>query len=147
MRQSAPAAAITGNAQLETEAGHEQNIVHWAITHDFVEWTVNVTQSGNFDVELNYACDPKSGGQITVSAGSAKLNITIPPTKSWADFTVAKVGQLKLDKSGPVTITIKPVKKQGEGLLNLRNVVLKPRAERSLPSLKKSALPPLPLRK
>ena len=122
-------AEITGNAQLETKAGNEQNIGHWTSTHDFVEWTVNVTKPGSFDVEFNYACDPKSGGQITVSAGSVKLNVTIAPTKSWTDFTVAKVGQLKLDKAGPVTITIKPVKKQGEGLLNLRSVVLKPRGD------------------
>ena len=136
---------------LKTGAGDEQNIGSWTSTHDFVEWTANVTKPGTFDVELNYACDPKSGGQVVLSAdlplrsvyrmnaddrnvsyltaGNAKLNITIPPTKSWADFTVAKVGQLKLDKAGPVTLALKPVKKQGEGVLNLRSVVLKPRGE------------------
>ena len=144
-------AEITGNAKLEAKSGDEQNIGSWTSTHDFVEWTANVTKPGTFDVELNYACDPKSGGQVVLSAdlplrsvyrmnaddrnvsyltaGNAKLNITIPPTKSWADFTVAKVGQLKLDKAGPVTLALKPVKKQGEGVLNLRSVVLKPRGE------------------
>ena len=144
-------AEITGNAKLEAKSGEEQNIGSWTSTHDFVEWTANVTKPGTFDVELNYACDPKSGGQVVLSAdlplrsvyrmnaddrnvsyltaGNAKLNITIPPTKSWADFTVAKVGQLKLDKAGPVTLALKPVKKQGEGVLNLRSVVLKPRGE------------------
>jgi hypothetical protein len=122
-------AEITGNAKLETKSGDEQNIGSWTSTHDFVEWTANVAKPGTFDVELNYACDPKSGGQITISAGSAKLNITIAPTKSWADFTVAKVGQLKLEKPGPVTVAIKPVKKQGEGVINLRSVVLKPAAQ------------------
>ena len=122
-------AEITGNAKLEAKSGNEQNIGSWTSTHDFVEWTVNVTKPGTFDVELNYACDPKSGGQVALSAGSAKLNITIPPTQSWADFTVAKVGQLKLDQAGPVTLALKPVKKQGEGVLNLRSVVLKPAAQ------------------
>ena len=39
-------AEITGNAQLETKSGNEQNIGHWTSTHDFVEWTLNVTKPG-----------------------------------------------------------------------------------------------------
>ncbi len=119
-------AEITGGAKLETKSGNEQNIGFWTSPDDSVQWAAQLTKPGTFDVEVNYACDPKSGGKYTLNAGGQKLTVTIAPTQSWGDFVTSKVGQLKLEKAGAITLEIKPVEKVGEGLMNLRAVVLKP---------------------
>jgi alpha-L-fucosidase len=120
-------AEIVGStARLETKTGGVSNIGFWSNVKDRVEWTAKVTQPGTFEVELNYACAPNCGGEFIVVAGTQKLSATLAATKDWSDFSTAKIGQLKLEATGPITIAIQPVKKQGEGLMNLRAVKLSP---------------------
>jgi alpha-L-fucosidase len=121
-------AEISGGARLETKADGVPNIGFWTRTEDTVEWTATIEKPGTFEVEMDYACDPNSGGQLNISAGSGKLAIKVAPTQSWGDFKVLGIGRITIDKAGPVTLAIKPASKKGEGVINLRRVVLKPRA-------------------
>lgn len=50
----------------------------------------------------------------------------VETTKKWADFVTAKVGSLKLASAAKLTIIVKPLKKTGVGVMNLRALVSKP---------------------
>jgi alpha-L-fucosidase len=117
---------IGRTARLETKAGGVPNIGFWSNVKDRVEWTAKITRPGTFAVEVHYACAPNCGGQYALVAGNQKLEVSVAPTKDWSDFVTAKIGQLKLESAGPVTFTVQPLKRQGEGLMNLRSVKLTP---------------------
>jgi alpha-L-fucosidase len=120
-------AEIFGNtAKLENKSGDVPNIGFWSNPKDRVEWTAEITKPGVFEVELNYACAPNCGGQYTVSANNQKFTANVTATQGWADFATAKVGQLNVEKAATVTVSIQPVKRQGEGLMNLRSLKLNP---------------------
>jgi len=118
---------IGHSARLETKAGDVPNIGYWVDPKDYLEWNAEITKPGAFDVELEYACDPGSSGECALLAGGQTLNFSVPATKSWSDFATASAGRIQIEKAGPITLTLKPVKKQGEALMNLRAVILKRR--------------------
>jgi alpha-L-fucosidase len=124
--KAADAEIIGNTAKLENKSGDVPNIGFWSNPKDRVEWTAEITKPGVFEVELNYACAPNCGGQYTVSANNQKFTANVTATQGWADFATAKVGQLNVEKAATVTVSIQPVKRQGEGLMNLRSLKLKP---------------------
>jgi alpha-L-fucosidase len=123
---AADAEIIGGTAKLENKSGDTPNIGFWSNPKDRVEWTAKITEPGAFTVELNYACAPNSGGQYQLVAGRQKLEAEVVPTKDWGTFVTLKIGAIKIEQPGQLAIGIQPVKKQGEGLMNLRSLKLTP---------------------
>jgi alpha-L-fucosidase len=120
-------ADISGSrAKLENRGG-QPNIGYWSSTRDFVSWQAQINQPGTFAVEITYACEAPAGSKYAVVAGNQKLEGTVKATNSWDDFVTDKVGEMKIDKPGPLVLTVRPAGKlQGAGLMNLRSVTLKP---------------------
>ena len=116
---------VGGTAKLE--GGGESNIGYWLDVNDYVQWKVKVTKAGSFQVDLNYACDKGSGGsEYKITAGDESVSGKIDETSSWGDYRTVHVGTLKVDNEGMVTFAVKPSSKPGQGVMNLRSVVLKP---------------------
>jgi alpha-L-fucosidase len=108
-------------------AGAEVNIGYWWDAKEHVQWPAIFTKAGTFDVVAEYACAPDGGGSTyQIAIGDEKLEVITAATKSWADFTTMTVGQIKVSQTGPATVVIKPIKKQGIAMLNLRTLTLKP---------------------
>jgi len=121
-------ADITGSARLESKGG-EPNIGFWTSAEDTVQWRVQVDRPGRFAVEVLYACESASAGsEYQIIAGSSTLSARVEATKSWNDFAVARPGHITIDNAGVITITVKPVKKPGQAVMNLRRVTLTPAA-------------------
>ena len=120
-------ADINGSrAKLENRGG-QPNIGYWSSARDFVSWQAQITRPGTFEVEIAYACEPPGGSNYVIVVGDQKLAGTVKATNAWDDFATEKIGEVKIDKSGPVVVTVKPAGKlQGAGLMNLRSVTLKP---------------------
>ena len=120
-------ADITGAARLVDQGG-TPNIGFWMDTSDTVQWPVNITRPGSFNVELTLACNPGSeNSEYEIIAGEAKLTGKVAATKDWNDYTTVKVGTLRISKAGKLTLIIKPLSKPGQGVMNLRQVKLVPR--------------------
>lgn len=122
-------ADLHGALRVEQKAGGVDNIGYWTNAREYASWDVQVSTPGTFEVELSYACDPSSdGSEYNIVIGEQKLVGTVKATKGWEDFATVKVGSIKVEKAGPVTIAVKATKKpQGkQGVMNLRSVVLTP---------------------
>jgi alpha-L-fucosidase len=121
-------ADLVGHAIQVEHKDNQPNIGFWTNASDHVQWTVQVDRPGTFDVELVYACDPPSAGSTyTIAAsGAPSLAGKVAATGGWADFQTARPGILRIERPGPATITIKPDRKAGEGVMNLRSITLVP---------------------
>ena len=66
------------------------------------------------------------GSEIEIAVGEQKLNWTTKNTGSFHTFTYLEVGTLNLETPGTVTLTLKPNKKAGGAVMDLREVILLP---------------------
>jgi alpha-L-fucosidase len=121
-------AEIHGDAGLEKKAGID-NIGSWMSARTYVDWQVQVTKPGKFNVSITYACTTNSGGSaFDLLVGDQKLSGTIAVTGNWDTFTTVNLGTITIDKPGQTTFTLKPTSKPrtAQAVMNLRNVTLKP---------------------
>ena len=115
---------------------------NWTSIDDKITFTVDVVESGEFEVELYYTCSEDSVGSVVeISCGKNKLEAEIkeahnpepfgmkedrtPRMESYVkDFKVIKAGNMKLDK-GAGTLTLKALKKPGKEVIDFRLLMLK----------------------
>jgi len=123
---AADAEVVGATAKLESTHG-ASNIGYWTDAQDYVRWTVAVTQPGRFEVVLTYAClDASAGSEFELTAGARKLAGKVSGTGGWDQPRTVKLGMLVIDQPGTLTCTLKPTRKPGLAVMNLRAVVLKP---------------------
>ena len=108
----------------------EKFVGYWVNAGDYVEWAVKVARPGDFDVLLSYACEPGSAGsEFKLVIGDKSIGGKIGATGSWDDYRLLALGTIRLDRPGTMTIAVKPTKKPGLAVMNLRSVTLRPRRD------------------
>jgi len=107
------------------QGGGKDNIGFWTDPEDYVTWVLRVDEGGEFHVAITYACTPPGGSEYTVEVSDRKLESKVEPTGSWTNFATKKLGRMKLAEDRH-TLSVKAKSKVGEGVMNLRAVVLKP---------------------
>jgi alpha-L-fucosidase len=118
-------AEITGSTA-KLEGGRDMNIGYWTNVKDFATWPVKIDKPGTFDVEMLYASDKGSAGaEFTLKAGEATLKGKTESTGDWKTYKTMKLGKITLGKAGVLDISIVPISKLGQGVMNLRKVTFK----------------------
>ncbi|MEZ4954363.1 MAG: glycosyl hydrolase [Saprospiraceae bacterium] len=85
----------------ETNAS-EGNIVGWIVAGEWLEYTVDVEQAGNYNLTFRYACGNSAGGgplSITADGQLLKSGITVNNTGGWNTWSTKTVNDIPL-KSG-----------------------------------------------
>jgi hypothetical protein len=119
-------AEIVGT-QASLERGRGGNIGNWKKTGDFLCWQLKINTPGAYTVTLDYALDPRSDGtEFTLAAGGQTLSAKLPATGGWSDYRGVKLGVVTLTKSDALLLTLTPVKKPGEAVMNLHRLTLSP---------------------
>jgi alpha-L-fucosidase len=115
------------NAKLEKKGDHPYNIGYWTNVKDTVSWDAKIDKPGRFDVTVEYSLGaPPPGSEITLEFGDAqKLPVKLAARKDFLDFTTIPAGTVELP-AGPITITLRPTKKAGIAVMDLRQIQLKP---------------------
>jgi hypothetical protein len=106
-----------------------------------VSWDFKLHTGGTFSVTLLQACGKGSGGsEYTVSVGEQVIKDIVPDTGAFTNFIERTIGSFTLPKPGDYTIAVKPVKKPGLAVMDLRAITLAPKpgndVERSTPRAK-----------
>ena len=127
IRLRAEDAVLKGSTfKLETKWG-DPNIGYWLDAKDEASWTVQVDKPGAYLVEMDYACEGGSaGGVMEIWMGFGLVVLTTRDTGGWGSFQTAKLGSVDLPESGPVQVRAKVSKIVRSGILNLREIRLKP---------------------
>lgn len=97
---------------------------YWGNEKDWVSWDFELKKPGKFIV---FAMHGSGGGsEIEIAVGEQKINWTTKNTGGFHTFTFLEIGTLTFDKPGPLSLTLKPTKKAGGAIMDLRQVILVP---------------------
>ena len=98
----------------------------WFTDKDRVEWPLEVTAEGLYDVSLEWSvADDQAGKPFVLEVGDQKLAGTVAKSGSWETYAKAKLGQLKLT-AGAQRAVLRPTGQFDKPLCDLREVKLVP---------------------
>ena len=83
--------------------------------------------NGTYKVEILQGCGKGSGGsKVEFSVAAQRLDVSVEDTGGFQNFIVRNIGQLKFEKPGNYTLSVKPITKPGLAVMDLRSVTLTP---------------------
>ena len=101
----------------------------WFTDKDRVEWPLDVTKEGLYDVSLEWSvADDQAGKPFVLEIGDQKLAGTIAKSGASETYAKVKMGQLKLT-AGAQRAVLRPTGKLDKTLCNLREIRLVPPAK------------------
>jgi hypothetical protein len=115
------------NAKLEKKGDRPYNIGYWTNVKDHVTWEATVEKGGTFDVSLEYSLGGSPAQaeiDIEFGKGGPVVPVKLAVGKDFLDFRTIPIGQVKLG-AGAMAVTLRPVKKPGVAVMDLRRIELK----------------------
>ncbi len=127
---SAREAAVDGGVVWNSKANALEG---WKTTSSSASWALPFPlPTGGYDVLVETACAPGSGGKILIKEDFYSLTRTLTPTKSWDDFTSQTLGTLRVTAHA-TSLRLSALTIEGDGLFRLRAVKLVPTRDSNLP--------------
>ncbi len=122
-------ATIHGVA-LQFEPKPEKNTLgFWVNPDDWASWEFTVVHPGMFTVEILQGCGKGQGGsEATLSVAGQALPFVVEDTGHFQNFKPREIGVVRMDRAGPQTLSVKPLRKAHGAIMDLRQVRLIPRA-------------------
>jgi hypothetical protein len=123
----AKTAAVHGIMLRYEPLPHKNTLGYWVRADDWASWEFQIKQPGKFRVEILQGCGNGSGGsEVEFAVGEQKLAVTVEETGGFQNFVRREIGMLELAQPGRYTLTVKPLKKPGVAVMDLREVRLLP---------------------
>jgi hypothetical protein len=121
--------AVTHGTNIRYEPQpHKNTIGYWTKASDWVSWDFAVKKPGTFTVQLTQSCGKGSGGsEVAFQLNEQTIIDVVPETGSFTNWTNRVIGTFLVGTAGVHTITVKPLKKPGLAVMDLRAIALKPR--------------------
>jgi len=96
----------------------------WVDPTDTASWTFQVAKPGKYRVSILQGCGKGSGGStVALEVGASKAEFTVEETGHFQRFIPREVGLLDLT-AGENTLIVRPLKKKGAAVMDLRRVTL-----------------------
>ncbi|MEK6260660.1 MAG: sulfatase-like hydrolase/transferase [Planctomycetota bacterium] len=115
----------------------------WVRPEDWARFEFTITKPGRFRLVPHVGCGTNGGSLVHFEvAGPDKesvqtLPLTVPATGGFQKFVPQDLGEVTLVKPGRYTLSIKPQKKEGVAVMDVRRVELRPvTVAQMLPDLK-----------
>jgi alpha-L-fucosidase len=110
---------------LRVEGNTQLNLTGWNNPDAFAQWDVRIEKPGTYKVTALYALPAgPAGSDFTVAVGDARISAKTESTNG--AYKTLTLGTVKVEKTGPTRITVKPVKIAGAELMRLRALTLTP---------------------
>ncbi|HYE33451.1 MAG TPA: hypothetical protein VEH27_18655 [Methylomirabilota bacterium] len=107
---------------------NKNTIGYWMKVEDWVSWDFYAPKAGTYQVEILQGCGPKHGGStVAYECNGQRLETTVIETKHFQDFITRDLGVFKFDAPGRYTLAVRPQKKPGGAVMDLRQVTLTPK--------------------
>jgi arylsulfatase A len=107
---------------------HKNTIGYWTRAEDWVSWDFKVNTPGKFGVTLTQACGRGSGGsEVNFIVGGQIIKDIVPDTGAFTNWTNRVIGTFVFESAGEYQIAVKPVKKPGVAVMDLRAITLRPK--------------------
>lgn len=131
-----------GNIERSNKFPNDSFFSNWISTDDSITWEAEVAESGEFEVQLHYTCDPENvGSTLELSFGDSKLVGKVseahsspllggerdlsPRAESYTqDWAAMTLGKIKLE-AGKGVMTLKATEIPGAEVMDFRLMLLK----------------------
>lgn len=99
---------------------------YWVEAADWADWDLTVPASGRYEIEVLQGCGTGNGGsEVDVAIADQALRFTVRETGHFQYFIPLTIGELDL-KAGRQTLSIRPVKKMRDAVMDVRRIVVRP---------------------
>jgi arylsulfatase A-like enzyme len=106
---------------------HKNTLGFWTRVEDWASWDFEVKKAGVFEMQILQGCGKGQGGStVEFTVAGQSLPVTVEDTGGFQEFKLRDLGQVRLEKPGRYTLTVKPRKKAAAAVMDLRSVILKP---------------------
>ena len=120
-------ATIHGSTVRYEPEPHKNTIGYWTKAEDWVSWEFEANDPGTFSVEILQGCGTGSGGSdVEFAVDDQRWRVTVEETGGFQNFVTRTIGRLKVERPGRYTLTVKPRRKPGLAVMDLRAVTLQP---------------------
>jgi arylsulfatase A-like enzyme len=124
IRLFAKDASVHGTKARYEPQSYKNTIGFWTQPEDWASWEFDVPKAGKYEVEMLQGC--KDGGsEVAVEIAGQKLSFMVVGTGHFQNFIQKTIGVVDLP-AGKQTLAVKPQKKVGAAVMDLRRVVLRP---------------------
>lgn len=109
---------------------HKNTLGFWVKQDDWASFEFTCRTPGTFSVEALVGCGNGSGGsRVNFQVADQSLSLTVVETGGFQKFVPVNPGEITLKAAGRYSLTVKPEHKPGVAVMDLREIVLKPKAE------------------
>lgn len=123
-------AEIRGTQVRYEPVPHKDTLGFWTRTEDRVSWEFTVTRAGSFAVEALQGCGKGQGGsEVEFDFSGQKLRLTVRETGGFQEFRPVVIGTVRFEHAGRFSLMIRPLRKAGAAVMDLRAVTLRPAKE------------------
>ncbi|MCE2767651.1 MAG: alpha-L-fucosidase, partial [Fimbriimonadaceae bacterium] len=118
--------AVVHGASARYEAD-KKAVGFWTNATDYLSWEFLVTQPGNYQVELEYACEAGSEGSLVAfTCQGNEGQFVVKSTAGWSSFKKEIVARVALKQAGKAVFEVRPRMMPKGAVMNLRSVRLVP---------------------
>jgi len=105
---------------------NKNTVGYWTRKDDWVSWDFQIDRPGKFMVIILQGCGKGSGGsEVSFAVGAQELKTTVQDTGGFQNFVSRTIGSFELS-TGKHTLSVTPLSKPGQAVMDLRSVTLKP---------------------
>lgn len=123
-------AAVHGSVLRYEPMPFKNTLGWWGRAEDWPSWSFTLTQGGAFEIELLQGCGWGHGGSdVNVEIGDVKVPFVVEETGHFQNFIPRRLGRVTLS-AGNHTLALKPQRKQGGAVMDVRQVRLVPTTNR-----------------
>jgi arylsulfatase A-like enzyme len=124
----ASSASVTGVMLRYEPLPHKNTLGFWVNKDDRASFELTIETPGEYTVEILQGCGKGSGGaEVEIAGPDDSLTFTVKDTGGFQNFESRQVGVLNFKKPGRTTLNIVPKTKPGVAVMDLRQIVLKPK--------------------
>jgi arylsulfatase A-like enzyme len=121
-------AQVTGLQLRYEPLPHKNTLGYWTRVDDTASWEFTVTKPGTFTVEVLQGCGKGQGGsEVEFAVAGQALKMIVEDTGGFQNFKPRPIGEITLEKAGRYTLTVRPRTKAKAAVMDLRQVVLRPK--------------------
>lgn len=100
----------------------------WTRAEDSAAWRFKVSEPGAYEIVALHGCGDGSGGsRVEFAVGDQRRVLDVEATGGFQNFVLRSLGEMEL-AAGEHTLTVKPLSKPGLAVMDLREVILRPRS-------------------
>ena len=105
---------------------HKDTLGYWVRPEDWARFEFTIKRPGRFHLVPHVGCGTSGGSLVHLEVAKQTLPLTVPATGHFQNFVPQDLGIVTLDQPGRYTLSVKPQKKEGVAVMDIRRIELKP---------------------